>query len=567
MQTIVIRERGDDATGGRKNLLRYGLSANPLNRVLLDGLDHLWRCRATAGQDAVAGWTSPRDSQWVVPRAWREDVSEEGLSLCWGDEVRTAGPVRHKEPWIVVTDGRFATCASHQLVARALDDAKADVLVVNVTPDLMARRERILLTPDNQLVGYRRLFTDSVAPMPMPARWPHHMLVRSDVFDAVVRPHLLGDFRTLVDACRDKGVKMRAIAVGGMVFDLEREDGLLSVARIALELSDAADGNGRTAGGWNEKACNGGGGDRVSPRMIGPVALGRKVTVDPDAVIVGPAVLCDDCVIRGDAVVDGAIVGAGVSVEAGGLLRGCLALGSGEGKVQGDSGTVRLRPRSPRHMCVPEEAAFRTWPRFSYAASIKRVADACVAAIVLILFAPVIPVIALAVRMSSPGPVFFRDKRQGLHGKLFDCIKFRTMRQGADKMQDKLRFVCEVDGPQFKMTDDPRITTVGRFLRETYLDEIPQFFNVLCGQMSVVGPRPSPEFENTLCASWRDARLSVRPGITGLWQVCRTRAAHKDFQEWIHYDTEYVRNLSPGLDLWICWRTFRRMVENFVNQF
>jgi lipopolysaccharide/colanic/teichoic acid biosynthesis glycosyltransferase len=150
---------------------------------------------------------------------------------------------------------------------------------------------------------------------------------------------------------------------------------------------------------------------------------------------------------------------------------------------------------------------------------------------------------------------------------MFNCIKFRTMRQGADQMQEKLRFVCEVDGPQFKMADDPRITAVGRFLRETYLDEIPQFYNVLCGQMSVVGPRPSPEFENTLCPSWRDARLSVRPGITGLWQVCRTRAAHKDFQEWIHYDTKYVRDLSPGLDLWICWRTFRRMVANFVDQF
>jgi lipopolysaccharide/colanic/teichoic acid biosynthesis glycosyltransferase len=108
---------------------------------------------------------------------------------------------------------------------------------------------------------------------------------------------------------------------------------------------------------------------------------------------------------------------------------------------------------------------------------------------------------------------------------------------------------------------------VGRFLRETYLDEIPQFFNVLCGQMSVVGPRPSPEVENTLCPSWRDARLSVRPGITGLWQVHRTREPQRDFQEWILYDTRYVRDFSFGLDLWICWRTFRRMIESFLSQF
>ncbi|MEN6336335.1 MAG: sugar transferase, partial [Phycisphaerales bacterium] len=420
-----------------------------------------------------------------------------------------------------------------------------------VNPGLMAYRERVRLTSDNQLVGYRRLFADSVAPMPMPAQWPHHLLIRSELFETVIRPSLLADFGEVVDACRARGLRMQAIAVAGTAFELESEKGILAVCKTALDLVVDADAQSQA--------------ERRSPRVVGPVVMGRQVTVEPGAVVVGPAVLCDDCVVCRDAVVDSSIVGSRVSVESGGVLRSRLAMESGPGPESGEP--VRRQTRPEDHVCAHQETAFRTWSKFSYAGSVKRVVDACVAAIVLLLFAPVIPVIALAVRMSSPGPVFFRDKRQGLHGKLFDCIKFRTMRQGADKMQDKLRFVCEVDGPQFKITDDPRITAVGRFLRETYLDEIPQFFNVLCGQMSVVGPRPSPEFENTLCASWRDARLSVRPGITGLWQVCRTRAAHKDFQEWIHYDTQYVRDLSPGLDLWICWRTFRRMVENFVNQF
>jgi lipopolysaccharide/colanic/teichoic acid biosynthesis glycosyltransferase len=194
-------------------------------------------------------------------------------------------------------------------------------------------------------------------------------------------------------------------------------------------------------------------------------------------------------------------------------------------------------------------------------------ADVITAIFVLALFAPIIPLIALAIKINSRGPVFFRDRRQGWHGKPFYCVKFRTMREGADKLQDKLRFISEVDGPQFKVADDPRITTVGRFLRETYLDEIPQFYNVLMGDMSVVGPRPSPEAENTLCPWWRDARLSVRPGITGLWQVSRTREPMKDFQEWIHYDTRYVREFSWRLDLWICWRTFGTMIGNFINQF
>ena len=178
-----------------------------------------------------------------------------------------------------------------------------------------------------------------------------------------------------------------------------------------------------------------------------------------------------------------------------------------------------------------------------------------------------LPFIALAIKLNSPGPVFFKHNRQGRHGEEFHCLKFRTMTVGADKIQEKLRIISEVDGPQFKMADDPRLNAVGEFLRETYIDEIPQFLNVLLGQMSVVGPRPSPESENTLCPTWRDARLSVRPGITGLWQVRRTREPMKDFQEWIYYDTKYVRELSMCMDLQICWQTFKKMVNNFINQF
>jgi len=117
------------------------------------------------------------------------------------------------------------------------------------------------------------------------------------------------------------------------------------------------------------------------------------------------------------------------------------------------------------------------------------------------------------------------------------------------------------------MADDPRITRVGHFLRETYLDEIPQFINVLAGHMSVIGPRPSPKAENTLCPSWRNARLSVRPGVTGLWQIRRTREPMRDFQEWIVYDTEYVQGLCLWLDAKIFWKTFVRLIVKFGEQF
>jgi len=141
------------------------------------------------------------------------------------------------------------------------------------------------------------------------------------------------------------------------------------------------------------------------------------------------------------------------------------------------------------------------------------------------------------------------------------------MVEGADQIQQKLRFKNQVDGPQFKVENDPRVTPVGGFLRDTFIDEIPQFVNILLGQMSLVGPRPSPKAENLFCPLWRYARLSVRPGITGLWQICRTRRPNRDFQEWIYYDTNYVRNLSLGLDLLICGRTVKKLLLNFVRKF
>ena len=149
----------------------------------------------------------------------------------------------------------------------------------------------------------------------------------------------------------------------------------------------------------------------------------------------------------------------------------------------------------------------------------------------------------------------------------FTCLKFRTMITGAEGIQEKLRFKNQVDGPQFKVEDDPRVTVVGKFLRDTFIDEIPQFINILLGQMSVAGPRPSPKAENSTCPVWRDARLSVRPGVTGLWQICRTRRSGYDFQEWIYYDIKYVRDLSLWLDLVICWRTAKKLAINFIDQF
>lgn len=569
MQLIVVREARDHSTDGEPGLLQYALSTAPLHTVVLDGLRHLWGCHAAGEPGERIGRPAPEELLWVLPGSWQAGLAAAcGHMVFYGDSLSLdtrAWEGRSRSSWLAIVNGRFAAHVNHQLLGRLLETTPADCLAVTAASDLLACQERLRLTQDNQVVGYRRLYADSMSVTPIPVDWPHILFVRREAFGAALESGLLASFAAWVERCRAAGLRFQSAAIAGSAYDLESPEGMLSVCKAVLSCSSCRGSTVRPVPG---RAAPPAAGQEISPQahLVGPVVLGREVTVEAGAVVVGPAVLCDGCTVGRDAVIDSAIVGAGVSVEPNRSLGACVVTGAE--RRSASEPTEASTGWSPQgHVCPQDHRVFRMWPRFSYARCFKRIADVVAAVLVLILFAPVIPVIALAVKMSSPGPVFFRDKRQGLHGRPFHCVKFRTMRQGADKMQDKLRYVSEVDGPQFKMADDPRITTVGRFLRETYLDEIPQFFNVLCGQMSVVGPRPSPESENTLCPSWRDARLSVRPGITGLWQVRRTRDPQKDFQEWILYDTQYVRDFSFGLDLWICWRTFRRMVENFVSQF
>jgi lipopolysaccharide/colanic/teichoic acid biosynthesis glycosyltransferase len=208
-----------------------------------------------------------------------------------------------------------------------------------------------------------------------------------------------------------------------------------------------------------------------------------------------------------------------------------------------------ILPRSVPAAAPPREHTGPASRRFYLV--VKRFIDLSAAALGLTLLSPLMIVVSLLIKLTSPGPVLFGHKRQGLRGREFRCWKFRSMRQDADAMQAKLRALNEVDGPQFKIANDPRVTRIGHWLRATNLDELPQLINVLLGQMSLVGPRPSPDKENQLCPAWRRTRLSVRPGITGLWQVLRRRnRPESDFQEWIYYDVEYARHQS----LWLDWQ-------------
>jgi lipopolysaccharide/colanic/teichoic acid biosynthesis glycosyltransferase len=167
----------------------------------------------------------------------------------------------------------------------------------------------------------------------------------------------------------------------------------------------------------------------------------------------------------------------------------------------------------------------------------------------------------LAIWLEDGRPFFFGHLRETRGGREFPCYKFRSMRKDAEQIKAQLEAANQADGPQFFIKDDPRLTRVGRFIRKCNIDELPQFWNVLLGDMSIVGPRPSPRKENQFCPPWREARLSVRPGITGLWQVKRTRRAGYDFQEWIKYDIEYVERSNWWTDLYVIVKTFGLFVR------
>ena len=173
--------------------------------------------------------------------------------------------------------------------------------------------------------------------------------------------------------------------------------------------------------------------------------------------------------------------------------------------------------------------------------------------------------IAVAVVVNVGLPIFFGHVRQTKGGHDFKCWKFRTMLRNAEALVPTLKSEDLADGPQVNIKNDPRITRIGHLLRRTHLDELPQFWNVLVGDMSLVGPRPSPDRENQFCPAWREARLSVRPGLTGLWQIERTRAPGMDFQEWIKYDIEYVNRASLLLDLRICCKTVIKIVRGWAD--
>jgi lipopolysaccharide/colanic/teichoic acid biosynthesis glycosyltransferase/NDP-sugar pyrophosphorylase family protein len=310
--------------------------------------------------------------------------------------------------------------------------------------------------------------------------------------------------------------------------------------------------------------------------LLGPIIIGDDCIIEEGCKIIGPTVIGNRCKINQNVLIRESIIWDETLLSESNVVENSIITG----------GKHNPGPHNYRHSIVLSDTLnisdlellnrdftmnyiFKREPsiilrrmRLKTYELLKRLFDFASSLLLTILFSPLFIIISLIIKANSPGPAFFRQKRCGKDGKEFNMIKFRTMIDKAEKKREKLLSLNECDGPMFKIKNDPRITKVGKFLRKTYLDEFPQLINVLRGEMSLVGPRPLALEEMRYCPSWRNNRLKVKPGITGLWQISKYN--RNSFYQWIKYDNQYIHNRSFWLDLKILFKTMIRVTSTKI---
>jgi lipopolysaccharide/colanic/teichoic acid biosynthesis glycosyltransferase len=513
-------------------------------------LDHIVDLASKAGSD-----------QLFILRDVSNQMGGDGSSLCQRSELaRTLGPdeaadmVRTLEPSdrLLVVDARYWPSEGLDFSRLVRDDGFAGAThVVAVGSDADGLVERVHRDTRGRVRGIRRFYHRVTQVEAQGGIVPYSMIPVSAMQD--LRFESLTRLRV---SMASKGVLSRDIAVQSDVIDFTTQQGLLAFNEAVLEAAVRCDA-GPEYSEWSPGVLVGRGarvGESVT--ITGPVIIQPGATVEDGVRIVGPSLIGARSTLGRSAVIAQALVPQGGEVAAGATVWHCVASET-PGASERDEPAWRPTPRfslsqAPAAWRTPKVAAARPQDVATSRAlglAMKRVADCVLSLIGLLLLTPLLAVVAVLIKLHSRGPVLFIHRREGRGGEPFPCLKFRTMSRDAHRQQRGLYEKNTLDGPQFKLQDDPRVTRFGRLLRTTNIDELPQLINVLLGHMSLVGPRPSPFRENQICVPWRRARLSVRPGITGLWQVCRNRRSSNDFQQWIFYDILYVKRMSPWLDL------------------
>ncbi len=425
--------------------------------------------------------------------------------------------------WVLFVSARLVPLSPDGIVAlhRRHKDGDNSVLhLLATSPEAVASRELVYTAPDGGRQRIQRYLDPVTATQPtsgvIASLVPVQSLLRLEGVSTISSLDMLR--AELVQ----RGVPTADLQQDGHVYDVAEEESALAFVHQRVR-----DAYSRAPG------------DTVA-RARGAVIIERGAFVSSDVLIVGPTLVAAGAVVGAGARLAQCIVLPGTEVPPGASVRQRI--------VSGPIGAAIAPQR--RHASTPTALAnVAIRPHPAPYLGVRAWIDATVALVALVLLSPLFAVIAMVIKMTSSGPVFYGDRREGLAARPFRCWKFRTMRVNAHALQRELAAEQFADGPHFKMERDPRLTSIGGWLRRLNIDELPQLFNVLCREMSLVGPRPSPLRENQICAPWRRARLSVRPGITGLWQVCRHNRSEGDFHQWIEFDLRYVERVSFAVDL------------------
>lgn len=467
---------------------------------------------------------------------------------------------------LLIIDPRYwpARGQNFDSAIRSLDGYPGAVHGIAVGTDVTGATERVQCDSNGRVQRIRRLYH----------RVTHAERVGGIVAYSIVPVSSMHgvEFDTLSELrlkLSAKGVLSRDIPLDSDVIELTKERGYLALSEQVIH--QVVQGNMPEAYSRLTSDILVGRGALIhdTARIVGPVIVQPGATIERQATIIGPALIAGGSAIRAGAVVAQSIVPFDAIVKAGATVRHCAAPqfvektaraeGQDYSSVEDDLDDVGS------DIVVAPDLHETMMPQTRYA-RFKRGIELTMAILLLVILTPLFLIVAILIKVNSRGPVFFVHHREGLGGRRFPCFKFRTMSQDSHHLQRKMYQASMVDGPHFKMKNDPRVTRVGKFLRRMNIDELPQIINVILGHMSLVGPRPSPFRENQFCVPWRRARLSVRPGITGLWQICRSYGSDSDFQQWIYYDILYVRHMSAWLDIKIIFATvFALMSDRSIS--
>ena len=375
----------------------------------------------------------------------------------------------------------------------------------------------------------------------------------------------------LIPALLKDNLKVSPCEIEGFHLLLNDVNDYMNLHRILLLRGDSQVFAGKekiAEGIWVEKNVN------ISPQayLLGPMVIGEGSKIKDWAQIIGPSVIGRGCQISEGVLVRESILRDNVSIARHARIEYSII---GDGSDVPDHLSIKEAVASKglnleTANLIPSGYSIRNVLDLSGMVSAtgfrreiyeigKRIMDVVLSFSGIVLLLPLLLCIAILIKLESPGPVFYIQKRCGKGGRMFGMIKFRSMMASAEKLQSKLVPLKETDGPVFKISNDPRITRLGKILRRTSIDELPQLFNVLKGEMSLVGPRPLIMDEMKFSPSWREIRLSVKPGITGLWQIKGRRDAW--FHDWIRYDLAYVKNQSLWQDIKILYKTVKVVLK------